>query len=211
MPVGAKPARERKTTKIKPDPPRNHRRSCGITHSPALSPGVHPQKEKKIQPAAVCADGVPLENVHAFTYLGRVICSTDSDSPAIAARMATAEVTFRCLLRRFLSQRGVSTPTRLKVWKAVIVAQLLYGSETWVMTDADRDRIDAFQQRHLRHILGMNPRFDDTLGHIVYPERDTVPWAVQECRGSPSWSSGSSFASTATSSGVPKMTMFAVR
>ena len=61
---------------------------------------------------------------------------------------------------------------RVKVWSAVIRAQLSYGCESWVLSTRIENMLRSFQQRHLRHIMGMHPKVTATT--FEYPRREDV-------------------------------------
>ena len=112
-----------------------------------------------VLPDQLTIDGTALEVVNDFKYLGRIVNSNDSDTPAIRARLKVATGTFFSLQRRFFRRRNVTRKTKLSVWRALISAQIGYGCESWCVGDRDSCRLNSCQQQHLRMILGMNPRF----------------------------------------------------
>jgi ribonuclease HI len=121
--------------------------------------------------------GTPIEIVNHFKYLGRIMTRNDSDTPAIKARAQIAEATFRALKPRVFSRTSISTHTKLQVWKAIISAQILYGSESWVWGSNDRSRLDALQLRHLRHITNLLPKhisLPNGTSRVDYPPTETV-------------------------------------
>ena len=116
--------------------------------------------------------GQRIPKVHQFRYLGRILADDDDDSPAIADRLKQASHTFWSLHRRFLSKKHVSTKTKLAVINSIIMAKVVYGADTWVVKDHDAEKLRAFQQKLLRHALGMHPRM--TPEGLRYPPRQTV-------------------------------------
>ena len=49
--------------------------------------------------------------------------------------------------------RGISLPTKVRLVKALIFPVVLYGAESWVVTKADRRKIDAFELWCWRRML----------------------------------------------------------
>ena len=45
-----------------------------------------------------------------------------------------------------LKNRDVTLPTKVHLVKAVVFPIVLYGCESWALKEAERQRIDAFQQ-----------------------------------------------------------------
>ena len=49
-------------------------------------------------------------------------------------------------LDSILKSRDVTLPTKVHLVKAVVFPIVLYGCESWALKEAERQRIDAFQQ-----------------------------------------------------------------
>eukprot|EP00972_Heterocapsa_arctica_P080433 11853521-Heterocapsa_arctica.AAC.1 len=58
-------------------------------------------------------------------------------------------------LNTFWTKSPSSTKWTLRVYDAVIVSKLLHGLEALSLTESDRKKVDAFQFRGLRKILGI--------------------------------------------------------
>jgi hypothetical protein len=117
--------------------------------------------------------GKPIKRVHRFTYLGRIIRDDDKDEEAIEHRISVAMATWMSLHKRFFSKKIVDVNTKCKVWKAIISAQLVYGSESWVMSSRAEDKLRTFQQRTLRMATHMWPK-PMADGSIRYPKSEDV-------------------------------------
>ena len=61
-------------------------------------------------------------------------------------------------MRPVWSCKKVGLKTKIKLYKAIVVPTVLYASETWGTTKAINGKLDAFQQRFLRKILGVTYR-----------------------------------------------------
>ena len=73
--------------------------------------------------------------------------------------------------------------TKLRIYNVCVVAGLLYAAETWTLTVADMDRLDAFDTRCLRKILGI--RWYDFILNVEVPQRTQQPLAsltLKACR-----------------------------
>ena len=64
--------------------------------------------------------------------------------------------------------------TKLRVFKALIMPVLLYGSETWTLSSALESRLDAFCNRSLRRIMGYCWR-DHVSNQRLHRETGTGP------------------------------------
>lgn len=112
--------------------------------------------------------GEELERCEEFRYLGRIASSNNNDDAAVRARIRIAEATFLKCYRKVL-KGGVRADVKLRVWDAILEAQLLYGCESWSLSRKMRAELDRLQQRQLRLLLNLHPTFDRDRGHIMYP------------------------------------------
>ena len=78
-------------------------------------------------------NGTPIERVVQFKYLGRVVTEGGSDHAAVTKRISIAASTFYNLERRYFNARKVRVRTNVRIFQAIITAQLLYGCETWCL------------------------------------------------------------------------------
>ena len=107
----------------------------------------------------VIAGGRPLAWVEKFKYLGSNFSSTGSLDTELARRFQLAGHAFRQLATPFFRQRCIPMKTRVSVYNSLVVAVLLYGSESWALTRAQLQRLEVFHRQRLRMILGV--RFSD--------------------------------------------------
>ena len=56
-------------------------------------------------------------------------------------------------LDKIWKRNGCSIKTKIRLYNAIVVSILLYGSETWPMTVANRKRLEAAHHRWLRKII----------------------------------------------------------
>ena len=120
-------------------------------------------------PRELRLNGQAIKIVSQFRYLGRLVSNTSNDSSAIKARIGIASTTARACASSLFASKTVSADTKMRLFDAVISAQLLFGSETWTLSQYDRVLLDRFQIRSYRHMLHMNPVMDARKGHIMYP------------------------------------------
>ena len=98
-------------------------------------------------------NGEALKSVSSFSYLGSVLsedCSVDKD---IAARLQKATRAYGALQARLWSQQGIRIKTKIKVYKVVVLATLLYGSQTWTLYRRNIQDLEKFHLRCLRRIM----------------------------------------------------------
>ena len=138
-----------------------------VPRQPPLQPP--PPKE----PPDILIYGQPIALVPHFNYLGRTLTMTDDDAPAIKNRLRIAATTFGSLRQRIFKTRTTSSTAKLAVTKAVIQAQVVYGSQTWVPNAHSIQSLRSFQQRTLRHALRMHPTKTQD-GTLHYPRCEAV-------------------------------------
>jgi hypothetical protein len=61
-------------------------------------------------------------------------------------------------LGKIWKENGYSIKTKIRLYSALVVSTLLYGSETWPMTANNRKRLEAAHHKWLRSILHISRR-----------------------------------------------------
>lgn len=89
------------------------------------------------------ACGQPLESIDTFKYLGHFLSSMDSDWPALYENMAKAWQHW-ARVSIILARDGASPWVSGMFYKAIVQAVLLYGSETWVITQPMMKALEGF-------------------------------------------------------------------
>jgi hypothetical protein len=106
----------------------------------------------------------PIENIKEFKYLGRVVTNNDNDTKALDQNIKKANGAWG-RLRKVLEKGKMKNPrAATSIYKVVIQAILLYGSETWSVTPPMLTKLENFHRRCARHITGQHirPREDGT-------------------------------------------------
>ena len=96
-------------------------------------------------------DGTQLEVVNDFNYLGAWIASTQQD---IKVRRAKAWNALNSMSKVWRSPMNQDTKRRLFV--STVESVLLYGCETWTLTQADEKSLDGLYTRLLRRALDVS-------------------------------------------------------
>ena len=95
-----------------------------------------------------------LEDVQDFAYLGSKI-TTDGDSAKDAmARIRKASQTF-ATLKPIWKSKQLRLETKLRLYNSIVLSVLLYGSDCWKRTAKLAHKLETFQNRCLRKILGV--------------------------------------------------------
>eukprot|EP00985_Skeletonema_marinoi_P020434 scaffold12160_cov75-Skeletonema_marinoi.AAC.6 len=110
------------------------------------------------------AYGEDLERVEVFKYLGQLMSMDDTDTQKVW------KMTHRLL-------RGENMNPRVcgMFFKAIVQAVLLYGSETWVLTDSAMRCLEGFYYRATCRMARENrPKKNRQTGEWTYPARKDV-------------------------------------
>ena len=100
---------------------------------------------------------VEINRVKQFRYLGRVLDENDDDSHAAGRQLARARDKWRRFGHVLKSER-VSPRVMGYFYKAVVQAVLLYGSETWTLTEGLKRQFQSFHSRVARFLTGKHIR-----------------------------------------------------
>ena len=100
----------------------------------------------------ILVDGVTLEQVDKYTYLGQVITEDGRCEVEIRRRIQIAKTNF-LKMKNILTSRKLSIELRMKIMDCYILSSLLYASETWTINEADWKRLEAFETWTLRRML----------------------------------------------------------
>ncbi|XP_078603943.1 uncharacterized protein LOC144877771 [Branchiostoma floridae x Branchiostoma japonicum] len=102
----------------------------------------------------VCCRGTELEIVKEFTYLGSVISSDGGATKDVDARIGKAKAAF-AQLKPVWRARNISLRTKLRIFESNVKSILLYGCETWGLTQLNTSKLQTFINARLRYILGI--------------------------------------------------------
>jgi len=117
------------------------------------------EASKKIQnlglrstPAPVTVNGNTVDPVEEFTYLGSLQSSHSNSRPEYIRHIGLAGSAMK-RLDCVWSRSNLSIPTKICIYSTCILPVLLYGSETWTLTQTDWKSLDSFHMRCQRRIL----------------------------------------------------------
>ena len=94
------------------------------------------------------------------TYLGTLLTDTFDNKAEIANRLGDCIATCN-RLKIFWKKASTSIKWKIQVFNAIIRSKLLYGLECIQLTNAEISKLNAFQNKSLRRILGKPPTFLD--------------------------------------------------
>ena len=99
------------------------------------------RNNKKVQ-----VDDRDIDDIESFVYLGAHISSSGGTEDDIKARLGKARAAYSKLEKN--SQ--FTTKNKIKIFKSNVISVLLYGCETWGMTQTDEKKLDALLDKSLR-------------------------------------------------------------
>ena len=103
-------------------------------------------------------DGSVIEPTEVMTYLGACIYSDGSIKSELGRRLGAGWSDF-CKLSRLWKHTALSRGRKVQILQAVITSRLLYSLGSAWLNVAELRRLDGFQCRCLRVILGIKPSF----------------------------------------------------
>ena len=102
-------------------------------------------------------NGRDLKKVRQFKYLGRLLDDRDDDDHAALRQLRRARDKWG-RISQVLRTQNVSPRARGYFYKAVVQAILLYGSETWTLSERMLKNFRSFHHRVARHLTGRHIR-----------------------------------------------------
>ena len=103
----------------------------------------------------ISMNGQQLEEVLAFKYLGATHTKAGRSAAEIKIRLAIATASM-AKLNKIWSSKDISFATKLKLYKTIVLSTLLYGCESWTLTADSTERIQAFENKCYRRMLGIS-------------------------------------------------------
>lgn len=117
----------------------------GTGQEDRVQPGITIQTRGGVQ--------VNFSSVKEFVYLGVLINNKCDESREIDRRIAKSN---KCAgaLYKVIKSKDISRKSKFRIYNTVIKPIVLYGSETWVLNKKDQQKMEIWERRMLRKILG---------------------------------------------------------
>ena len=103
---------------------------------------------------SIIVDGVNIEVVERFVFLGALITSDGQIDMELCRRIAMGKSAMGSLRKNF-KDRDLRLATKVKIVQTLIFPIILYGAETWTLKKKERAKIDAFEMWCWRNLLGV--------------------------------------------------------
>ena len=111
------------------------------------------ESRQVVRDVSFSVDGADIDRETQFKYLGRVLDQRDDDNPAIDRQLARAKAKW-ARVGKVLSVQTTDPRVRGYFYKAILQAILLYGSESWVISEFKLKQLRSFHHRVARYITG---------------------------------------------------------
>ena len=98
-----------------------------------------------------------LEKVDTFKYLDVTLTKDGKSESEIKIRMATATSAL-VRLKTIWKSNKISIQTKILLYKSLVLSSMLYGCEIWTLTEDIERRLNDFEIKSYRHILGISYR-----------------------------------------------------
>jgi len=112
---------------------------------------IHISKEQQ-QDLQITVNGTQLEQVNEFVYLGGLIAQDGRCESDIKRRIGLTWAVFNKLINIW-NCRNLTREIKLKVYEAMVIPVLMYGSECWTMRKEDEWKILVTKMCWLRRTL----------------------------------------------------------
>ena len=116
-------------------------------------------------PTNISMNGEILEEVDSFKYLGAIINKEGTSLQEVKTRLAIALAAMTKLSKIWQSNK-IQISSKVKLYKTLVTSIALYGCESWTLNSESERRIQAFEMKCLRRILGISYRERKTNEHV---------------------------------------------
>ena len=97
-------------------------------------------------------NGEDIKRSSDFCYLGSIVAENGDTSKEVNSRIQKARGSFPKLRKVWLN-KSLCKDTKIKIFNVCVKSVLLYGCETWLVTNEIQCKIQTFVNRCLRYIL----------------------------------------------------------
>ena len=105
-------------------------------------------------PVRVFMNGQELEEVSAFKYLGATLTKDSRSTVEIKSRIAIATSTM-AKLDKIWRNKEIRFSTKMRLYRALVLSTLLYGCESWTMSAETTKKVQTFETKCFRRMLGI--------------------------------------------------------
>jgi hypothetical protein len=96
--------------------------------------------------------GKKYEKVESFKYLGSVMTSSNYTNTEIKSKLAAGNKCYYALGP--ILKRSISQLIKIRLYKTIIRPVVIYGAETWTLTNKNENMLMTWETKILRKICG---------------------------------------------------------
>ena len=126
-------------------------------------------------PRVITLDSTPIDKVNSFVFLGSNVPTVEDD---VKRRTRLAAWSFGRLKNTIWSNHDISRSLKVRIYRALILPIATYGSESWTLRKADQCKLESFEMRCLRSILGV--RLLDKIRNTEIRQRLNITRTITE-------------------------------
>ena len=148
-------------------------KSVGLTMNSTKTKVMTNTQEITIQ-----VDGTDLQYISEYVYLGQLVAFKQNMDKEIKRRIASAWKAFWGL-KFILLDKAINRRLKFETLETCILPVLLYGCQTWTLSEKQKTSIQICQRKMQRKILGINLRdrmTNETLQKLT-DTSDAIEWA----------------------------------
>ena len=118
-----------------------------------------------VLPSGVALSGGTAQYVQVFKYLGGLVNAAGGCGKEVRARVGKALGRFS-QMKQLWGMKRMKVTTKMRCYNAYVLPILLFGCETWALTQQQLVDLERVHLRCLRQILGVHLSDRQTLEHI---------------------------------------------
>ena len=129
-------------------------RKYGMLISSEKSKIMNFEKDAINKPGPIQIGNQTLEEVKQFKYLGNTLTEDAHSNKEIQIRIARA-LSALSSLNILWKDRSISKRTKIMFMRSLVLSSFLYGCETWTISADSERKINSFEMRCYRRLLGV--------------------------------------------------------
>ncbi|CAH1987605.1 unnamed protein product, partial [Acanthoscelides obtectus] len=117
----------------------------------------------------IVSKGARIEQVESFKYLGVVVQGDGTTEEEINEILMNASRLYHTMNTSFLRKKMTSRKTKMTVYRTVFRPILIFGSESWVLTNRQKSKLQVIDMKYLRAVKGVT-RKDKIRNEVIREE-----------------------------------------
>ena len=94
----------------------------------------------------ITVDGTGVKRIECFNFLGTMLNVNGDCKQEISRRLAVAQKA-ATTLNKIWKNKGTTLHTKIRLMNSLVFSIARYGSETWTLRKAERNKIEAFEMK----------------------------------------------------------------